>query len=157
MVFSGTAFFALFIFAWIVALTIFVYRLSAHYGRLTKGASNVSLKEILESLLNNQARLGKKAEELGGYLKKLEADGEVHLQRIGILRYNPFSDTGGSQSFSLALLDGNDSGIVITSLYARSGNRWFVKEVENGKGKGVELSREEESAIRRAKTRTDRS
>lgn len=133
MEFTGTVFFALFVIVWLTGLTVFVYRLSAHYGRLTKGHTAASLKELLD-----------------GYLRKLEADGLLHLQRIGIVRYNPFSDTGGSQSFSMGLLDGDKNGIVITSLYGRSGNRWFVKEVEKGKGKGVELSKEEESAIRKA-------
>ena len=47
-------------------------------------------------------------------------------------------------------LDGNKSGIVVTSLYARTGNRWYVKEIESGKGVKIELSHEEELAITRA-------
>lgn len=139
MEFTGSIFFVFFLVVWLTGLTVFVYRLSAHYRKLTKGITNASLTI-------------KKAEEIDGYLKKLHTDGLLHLSRIGIVRYNPFSDTGGSQSFSMGLLDGNINGIVITSLYGRSGNRWFVKEVEKGKGKGVELSKEEESAIRKAQT-----
>ncbi len=152
MAFPGSVFFVLFVIVWLTALTAFVYRLGAHYGKLTKGQTAGSLKEVLENVLNAQARTIKKADELDGYLKKLHTDGLLHLSRIGIVRYNPFSDTGGSQSFSMGLLDGNTNGIVITSLYGRSGNRWFVKEIEKGKGKGVELSKEEESAIRKAQT-----
>lgn len=150
MVLNGTVFFALFVIVWLTALTVFIYRLSAHYGKLTKGQTAASLKDVLENLLQSQGRIIKKADELDAFLKKLHADGLQHLSRIGIVRYNPFSDTGGSQSFSMGLLDGNNNGIVITSLYGRSGNRWFVKEVEKGRGKGVELSKEEESAIRKA-------
>ncbi len=139
MEFTGTVFFTLFVFVWLTGLTVFVYRLGAHYSKLTKGITNASLTI-------------KKAEEIDGYLKKLHADGLFHFSKFGIVRYNPFSDTGGSQSFSMGLLDGNINGIVITSLYGRSGNRWFVKEVEKGKGKGVELSKEEESAIGKAQS-----
>jgi hypothetical protein len=51
----------------------------------------------------------------------------------------------------MALLDGADNGVVMTSLYGRNGNRWYVKEIHSGKGKNLELSKEEETAIKQAK------
>lgn len=155
MVFNGAVLFALLAVIWLVALTVMLWKMSSHYGRLTKGTSARSLKDVLETLLDAQAGLSRREAELATQLRQLEADGQLHLQNIGVLRYNPFADTGGSQSFSMAILDADHSGIVVTSLFARSGNRWFVKEVEKGKGKGIALSKEEETAIRRAMKRTD--
>lgn len=84
-------------------------------------------------------------------ITKLEEEEKTHFQKIGIVRFNPFSDTGGSQSFTMALLDKEDNGVVMTSLYARTGNRWYIKSIKDGSGKDVELSREEKAAIKQAK------
>lgn len=152
MVFNGTVLFVFFSFAWLTGLTLYVYQMSSHYAKLVKGSAGTSLKVILEDLLKRQEMAGVKLEEVEGSISQLHAVGRLHLSRIGIVRYNPFSDTGGSQSFSMALLDGSDNGIVVTSLFARSGNRWFIKEIVNGKSRDLELSKEEESAIRKART-----
>ena len=63
------------------------------------------------------------------------------------MRFNPFSDTGGDQSFSIALLDGAGDGLVISSLFGRAETRVFAKPVENGTSRHT-LSSEETDAIR---------
>lgn len=135
---------------WAIAVTIILYRLSRHYNRLVAGTSKTGLSDILNTLLDNQHLFKKRIDIIEGAVKKTEVAGKFHIQRVGIVRFNPFSDTGGAQSFTMALLDGNDNGIVMTSLYARNGNRWYVKEVRLGKGKGMVLSEEEEVAIKKA-------
>ena len=72
------------------------------------------------------------------------------MQKVGILRFNPFADTGGDQSFVFAILDGNDTGIVLTSLHSRSTTRWYAKNVKKGKGVDFDLSQEEEKTIKTA-------
>jgi len=71
------------------------------------------------------------------------------------VRFNPFSQTGGNQSFSLALLDGNNNGLVISSLHSREGTRIYAKMVKEGEGKGKgkksSFSNEEKEAILKAK------
>jgi hypothetical protein len=135
---------------WIIVLSIFLLRMIGHYNRLTKGISTHGLKEILEEILRTQNELVEEKERLTKELIGLTKDGELHIQKIGLERFNPFSDTGGSQSFTLAILDGHNNGLVMTSLYARTGNRWYVKEVRLGKGKEYDLSKEELSAIHKA-------
>lgn len=137
-------------FSWLLILSIFVFRMLSHYNRLTRGTTSGGLREVLEALLNNQEASQSRFRSIDEALKRLDDDGAFHIQRVGIVRFNPFSDTGGAQSFSLAILDSHDNGIVMTSLYARTGNRWYVKEVVSGKGKGAPLSKEEEAAIKRA-------
>ncbi|MEK7587756.1 MAG: DUF4446 family protein [Patescibacteria group bacterium] len=135
---------------WVGALTVLVLRMIGHYNRLTRGVSATGLKSVLDEILDVQMGLKKQGNALTLELGKLAADGQLHIQRIGIVRFNPFADTGGAQSFTMSLLDGQDNGIVITSLYARTGNRWYVKEVQKGTGKDIELSREEQAAIKKA-------
>ena len=136
---------------WLGALSFVVFRMVRHYNRLTGGKENVGIKEILENLLTTQKALRNEQKALFTTLEKIKSDGRLHVQRVGLVRFNPFSDTGGSQSFTLALLDGHNNGLVMTSLYARTGHRWYVKEVTGGKGKELALSKEEQTAVQKAK------
>lgn len=151
MVFNvSTVILALFVFIWLVTLSVLVYRMTTHYNRLSRGISKITLKDILDNLLKSQEILKIRESNIEQAIARIEAQDKTHIQKIGIVRYNPFSDTGGSQSFSLALLDDQDNGLVMTSLYARTGNRWYVKEVRKGRGIELELSKEETTAIKRA-------
>jgi hypothetical protein len=71
------------------------------------------------------------------------------FSRVGPVRFNPFEDTGGNQSFALALLDGNGDGFVVSSLHARAGTRVYAKSVARGASDAA-LSDEEGEALRQA-------
>ncbi len=135
---------------WITIITVLFIRLSSHYNTLTRGVTSKTMQEVLSMLLKKQETNAHDIKMLGVALNQLEADGKLHLQRIGIVRFNPFSDTGGSQSFTIAMLDGKDNGIIMTSLYARTGNRWYIKHIKAGICADVELSKEDQSAIKKA-------
>ena len=75
----------------------------------------------------------------------------LSIQKIGVIRYNPFPDVGGNQSFSIALLDKNDNGLVITSLYTPDGTRVYCKPIIKSQSK-YNLSQEEKAAIQKAKS-----
>ena len=72
------------------------------------------------------------------------------IQRVGVVRFNPFPDTGGNQSFVMALLDARGDGVVLSSLHSRGGTRVYLKQVNAGKAETA-LSEEELEAIRRAR------
>lgn len=76
------------------------------------------------------------------------------LHWIGIVRFNPFSDTGGDQSFSVALVDGEGNGVVITSLHGRRETRVYAKPLE-GWGSTYSLTEEEQEAIAQALRQRD--
>lgn len=73
-----------------------------------------------------------------------------YIQKVEILRFNPYDDTGGDQSFTVCLLNDEGSGVVITSLHARSGTRVFGKQITNCKSVKYQLSKEEETVIKKA-------
>ncbi|MBZ9569847.1 DUF4446 family protein [Patescibacteria group bacterium] len=104
-----------------------------------------NLKEILARFGN----LEKNFEKLSEELEKLKKESKFFIQKTGVVRFNPFSEIGGDQSFSIALLDGNNNGSVITSLYSREGNRVYAKPIVNGKSQYF-LSKEEKEAIEKA-------
>lgn len=136
------------IFVWLVALTLFFWRILQHYNKITKGVSQKNLKTILEDLLKEGEVNKKDIDYLKQYSLKLEKEGLLHIQKVGLVRFNPFKDTGGDQSFILSLVDGNDTGVIISALYSRSGTRWYAKRVSNGKGTEYELSEEEKKALK---------
>lgn len=142
----------LFLFLWATLLSFFVYQAGSHYRRLTKGVARGDLKTVLEKILGKIEVSEEKIEEILKRTQGLEKEGLTHIKKIGVLRFNPFRDTGGNQSFILALLDEEDSGLVLSSLYTREGNRWYAKKVEKGKGLEHDLSKEEEEAIKKAKS-----
>jgi hypothetical protein len=139
-----------FLIGWLIALSALLFRLLGHYNRLTGGGNVRTLKEVLEGMLRKDGEIQRDIKRLQEVVTQLASDGQYHVQRVGIVRFNPFADTGGAQSFTMAILDKKDNGVVMTSLYGRTGNRWYVKEVAEGAGIGVELSQEEKAAIQKA-------
>ena len=103
----------------------------------------------LAGVLKQLRILKKEFKKIEEELSEIKDQSKMSIQKVGIVRYNPFSDTGSDQSFSLALLDGLNNGIVVTSLYSRDGNRVYGKSLKEGKSE-YSLSKEEEKAIKQA-------
>ncbi len=135
---------------WLLVLTGFFWRTLSHYNKLTKGVSEKSLKTVLEKLLKESELTTRDIEYLKDYCGRIEKEGLLHIQKVGLIRFNPFKDTGGDQSFVLSLIDGNDTGVIISGLYSRSGTRWYAKRVAAGKGIEHELTDEEKKALKEA-------
>ncbi|MEK7577357.1 MAG: DUF4446 family protein [Patescibacteria group bacterium] len=153
MVFNGnllmTAMF-IGIVAWISVLTYVLIRMVRHYNRLTGEGQKRGLKEVLDAITGAIDVLQKRTSESEKAIRAVELDGTKHVQRIGIVRFNPFADTGGTQSSSIAILDARKNGIVMTTLYGRAGNRSYIKEIIAGTCKELDLSKEEKEAIQKA-------
>ncbi len=105
-----------------------------------------------KELLAQFEELKKSFEKVAKKLEDLENKNQFNIQKIGIVRFNPFQEMGGNQSFSIAILDGKDNGVVITSLYGKEGNRIYGKPIKEG-GSEYLLSEEEKQAIEYAKRR----
>lgn len=131
---------------WLVVLSFWLFKVARHYSRLVDKTGKENLRSILESLVSSQAEIDKHIKKVEDDLGKLEAKA---IARVGVIRFSPFRDTGGDQSFALALLDEKNSGIVLLSLHGREGTRIYVKPIKDGKSR-YELSREEKQAIEEA-------
>ena len=134
-------------FLWLIGLTYFLWKLQSHYNMLIEGTDSRTLQVILSEVMHDIKDAKKHIVALQTSSQILHEDGKLHIQKIGLLRFNPFNDTGGDQSFVLALLSAHNTGIVISGLYARSGMRWYAKRVTEGKGIEHELSTEEKKVI----------
>lgn len=135
---------------WIIILTFLFAKTNKIFKNITKGISKKDLKTILNEMASSLKDAGKEIKAIQQDIDDIEDEMKAHLQKVGFIRFNPFSDTGGNQSFSFCLLDDNNNGIVITSLHSRDSTRIYSKKIKNGTAKGRELSKEEKEALKDA-------
>ena len=115
---------------------------------LPEGQSG-GIDEILERQLKRIDSLTERVDALNKLHRELEDLSQRTIQKVAVIRYNPFSDTGGDQSFAIALLDSLGNGVVLSSLHSRTDTRVFAKAVQGGRSK-YQLSDEEQDAIKKA-------
>lgn len=101
---------------------------------------------------NEIIALDKEIQELFEISNKIHALAKSSIHKVGIIRFNPFKDIGGDQSFAVALLDGKNSGITISSLHTREGTRIYSKPILKGESEKYTLTEEEKTAIKNAIT-----
>lgn len=117
------------------------------YRALVGGGSGGSLEAVLGDHIGQVHDVRGRLSELQSLHDLLERRSRGSLQHIGLVRFNPFEDTGSDQSFAIALLDDRRDGIVLSSLHGRTYTRVFAKPVEAGSSRHT-LSDEETEAIR---------
>lgn len=117
------------------------------YRRLVGDGSTGTLAELLDDQVERIAGVDRRMAEIDRLQQLIEARSRGSLQHIGLVRFNPFEDTGSDQSFAIALLDDRRDGIVLSSLHGRANTRLFAKPVEGGQSTHA-LSGEEAEAIR---------
>ena len=136
-----------------LVFTLIVYlslrRVIKHYNSLTNGVEPKNLIKALEGIQKTLSEHERGSIVTRKELSALEEKVKTHLQTLTLKRFNPFSYTGGDQSFLLAILDGNKDGIVITSLHSRENTRFYVKSVKGGVGLEHPLSSDEQKIIKR--------
>ena len=123
--------------------------LDARLRGITRGAEGRSLEAILDAHLEKVYAISRQLDDVAARTAILEAAQRKTFQRVGLVRYNPFEETGGNQSFALALLDAAGDGWVLSSLHARSGTRVYAKVITGGRS-DAGLSAEETAAIAQA-------
>ncbi len=117
--------------------------------RLFGDGEGVGLDELLDRQFKRLDTIAERVEALNRLHHELEGLTQRSLQKVGVVRFNPFADTGGDQSFAVALLDAEGNGVVLSSLHGRADTRIFAKSVQAGRSKHA-LSDEEQDAIRKA-------
>ena len=135
-----------------ILLTTQVSSLRHRIDLLTGGVEGGDLEAVLGEHLETVHQVGADLDELSARMAVVESGARHHFSKVGLIRFNPFPDTGGNQSFALALLDESDNGVVISSLHSRTGTRIYGKSVVGGKA-DTSLSTEEQEAVDEARSR----
>lgn len=116
---------------------------------MQKLGNGKNLEEDLVTYMDRVDKVEKQNMDILNQIKNLENDVTKCIQKVGMVRYNAFKDTGSDLSFALALLDENNDGVVLNGIYSREMSNIYAKPVEKGKSTYT-LSEEEAQAIEKA-------
>jgi hypothetical protein len=139
---------ALFI-TWIVYLQWQMMQFKKKLKMLFHGGKAGDLEGVIFEQIKRLRETERGLREINKFAQYLEKMALRSVQKVGVVRFNPFSETGSDQSFSIALLDPNDNGMTISGLFTREGTRLYVKPLIGGQSK-YPLSSEEKEAIETA-------
>ena len=125
-------------------------KLRKSYKEFMKRLGNGNnIHEMLKKYIDSVEKVQNENRELSEYCKTIDKNMGKCLQKVGIVRYNAFQDTGSDLSFTLALLDEDNDGVVLNGIYSREMSNIYAKPVKNGKSPNT-LSEEEQKAIKKA-------
>ena len=125
-------------------------KLRTSYSKfMNKLGNGNNLEEMLQNYIKKVETVEARNEEIISYCKVIDDNIKRCTQKIGIVRYNAFKDVGSDLSFSIALLDDYNTGVVLSGIYARDNSNIYAKPIEKGISKHI-LSEEEKEAINKA-------
>ena len=135
--------------AWVILLHIRLSRMTKQYNALVTGTDGGNLEQVLNQHITEIQNSVSDIHDLQSQTRKIERTLKHSMQWMGVIRFNPFRNTGGDQSFAWAIVDGYGNGIVLSSLHAREGTRVYAKPLHKWES-SYPLTDEEKQAIARA-------
>jgi hypothetical protein len=116
------------------------------------GGENSDLVDFAVSLQGRIDDLYRAVDEVAAGLVRVDRRADDSVRNISIVRYDAYEDAGGNQSASLAVLDSQRTGVVVSAIQGRDYARIYMKELDRGRP-SVALSPEEAEAVERAMSR----
>jgi len=145
---AGASVLGIILFSALLLLFLQVHRMKKDLSSLFSGQKGSDLETIILEQKKSIDELNREVEELYDVAERLYRLGNESLHKVEILRFNPFREVGGNQSFTVALLNGKDTGFVLSSLHTREGTRIYAKPVQTGEEvKAYPLTTEEKQVI----------
>jgi len=139
---------AILLLIWVIALQVSLHRTKAKIAEIFQGNSAKNLEGVILQHTQNLKTLDHDIQELFNISNQINNLALRGLYKVGMIRFNPFKDVGGDQSFAIALLNGKNNGLVISSLFTREGTRIYSKSVKAGSPEKYPFTEEEEQAIK---------
>ena len=137
----------IFLILLVIILTFIVVKNNKDYIKFMKKIGNGNnIDEMLKTYIKDVKEIKRDNSEIKAYYTKLDDDISSCIQKAGILRYNAFRDVGGDLSFTMALLDREDNGIVLNGIYGSESSNIYAKPIKKGQST-YQLSDEEKYAI----------
>lgn len=136
---------------WVLDLQARIGRLRSRQEKLFSGEEgDAGLAVAVENLASRLAETNARTERLVARAEQIDATLAHVVQGVGLVRFRAFQDTGGDQSFALALADGEGNGVVLSALYGRGATRLYAKPVQGWLSPKA-LGEEEEQALAQAR------
>ena len=134
-------------FIWNICLSYNLSKIKKRTRSFFASSEAKDLEEIIYKQIKKTSEIDCAIKKIIEDNKKIKSNLSECIQKVGVVRFNPFNDVGGNQSFVIALLDNSLNGVIIQSLYSRDGVKVYSKEIKEGKPEYA-LGKEEEEAIR---------
>lgn len=131
---------------WLAGLTFFIWKTQSNIRQLLPEGDDKAVSHKFEEWSKLLQDVNQREAVLYKNLKNLSVENLSNFQKVRLVRYNPYNDVGGDQSFSLVFLDGNNNGFIFTSLHSRAGTRVYAKTITSGKPE-MQLSDEEKHLL----------
>lgn len=129
--------------------SLIMHRLSRRYNMFMKGSDGMSLEKILAKNMKELERLNDISNDHELRLHILQKHANQVMSKYGMVKYDAFDDVGGKLSFSLAMLDVNNNGYILSAIHSRENCFFYIKEIVNGESY-ILLSSEEMTALKSA-------
>ncbi len=138
---------------WNLVLSIQISNINKKYKKFMRGTTTKNIEQLVLDQIDTVEVAASRVELINNDLIELKNQVDRCIQKHGIVRYNAFKDTGSDLSYTIALLDNFNNGVLLTGIYGRSETVSYAKPIESGKS-SYPLSEEEENVLRRSlKTR----
>ena len=122
-------------------------KINKNYKSFMKKIGNGNnIEEILQKYITKVEEVNRKNEEILNYCTRLDKEISLCINKIGMVRYSAFKDTGSDLSFALALLNDNNDGVLLNGIYSREMSNIYAKQIIQGKA-NVKISDEEKQAL----------
>lgn len=144
-----TSYIVVFLAVYAVISAVLLGYLWKRIRAIFKGKNAADLEELLGDIAHSADTIMASQERIEQRIDGIDETLSHAVQHVGVVRFNPFDDAGGDQSFAMALLDACDTGVVVSSLYSREGTRLYAKPIVKGKSK-YRLTDEENEALEHA-------
>lgn len=116
------------------------------FGHFFDKSDPKNIESLLKQYAKEVSETSAKLDELAAFSAKLHQLSSKSITKLGLVRFNPFGDTGGDQSFCLTCLNSKNDGYILSSIHARSGTRVYAKPISAGKS-SHNLSDEEQQSL----------
>ena len=142
------------VFVLLTVCLFFIIKVSFRLNKLFKGSKTETLEELMNEIVNHVANLNEKSDLHDKSLSTLSGRISKHGHGVKIMRFNPFKDVGGNQSFAVGIVNEDGDGVVLSSLYSRERMSVFAKPIMKGIS-DIELTAEEKTVVAEAQKETN--
>lgn len=136
------------IILFVITIVLFksLNKLEVKYRKLMRGVNNKNLEELIVSYLDNVEEAKKISEDIKTLYQDMDTRIKGCVQNVAVTRYKAFEDVGSDLSYSIALLDNNNNGIILTGIFGRNESTTYAKPIDKGISR-YDLSEEEQQVL----------
>ncbi|MFL0250109.1 DUF4446 family protein [Clostridium neuense] len=129
-------------------------KLQKRYKKLMRGVEGENLEKIITTYMDKIDEVKEESNEVREIYKNIDERVKKSIQKVAIVRYKAFDNVGSDLSFSLALLDDNDDGVIVTSIYGRDESFTYAKPINKGLSR-YDLSEEEKAVLKQVSSKVE--